>query len=84
MTLPEISIIIPTLNEAESLPLLLADLVQQREVAFEVVVSDGGSVDSTCIIVEGFFASGKLSGNCVVGLGGRGRQLKQQIGRAHV
>ena len=75
MTPPELSIIIPTLNESESLPLLLADLVQQREVAFEVVVSDGGSVDSTCAIVKNSFVSGKLSGNCLVGPSGRGRQL---------
>lgn len=75
MTLPELSIIIPTLNEAESLPLLLADLARQREVAFEVVVSDGGSVDSTCTMAQGLFAAGKLSGNCVVGPRGRGRQL---------
>ena len=82
MTLPELSIIIPTLNEAENLPLLLSDLVQQREVAFEVVVSDGGSVDSSCTIVEDLFASGKLSGSCVVGASGRGRQLNLGVGVA--
>jgi rSAM/selenodomain-associated transferase 2 len=75
MTPPELSIIIPTLNEAESLPLLLADLVQQREVAFEIVVSDGGSVDSTCTVAEDLLASGQLFGVCVVGPCGRGRQL---------
>ena len=57
MTLPELSIIIPTLNEAESLPLLLADLARQREVAFEVIVSDGGSTDSTCAVARDFFLS---------------------------
>jgi rSAM/selenodomain-associated transferase 2 len=82
MTLPELSIIIPALNEAESLPLLLEDLAKQREVVFEVVVSDGGSADSTCSIVEAFFSSGKLSGNCVVGPGGRGRQLNLGVGAA--
>ena len=82
MTLPEISIIIPTLNEAESLPLLLADLAQQQEVAFEVVVSDGGSDDSTCTIVKDSFASGNLSGCCVAGPSGRGRQLNLGIGAA--
>ncbi len=82
MTLPELSIIIPTLNEAENLPLLLADLAQQREIAFEVVVSDGGSVDSTCTIIKDFFVSGKLSGSCVVGPSGRGRQLNLGVGVA--
>jgi rSAM/selenodomain-associated transferase 2 len=82
MILPELSIIIPTLNEAENLPLLLADLVQQREVALEVVVSDGGSVDSTCTIVKDFFASGQLSGSFVVGPSGRGRQLNLGVGAA--
>jgi len=43
---PALSIVIPTLNEAESLPLLLGDLAL-LSVPFETVVSDGGSTDGT-------------------------------------
>lgn len=43
----ELSIIIPTLNEEKHLPLLLADLEGQQNVALEIVVADGGSTDNT-------------------------------------
>lgn len=44
---PLLSIIIPTLNEVEALPLLLADIRAQRDVHLEVIVGDGGSSDGT-------------------------------------
>lgn len=50
---PLLSIIIPTLNEAEHLPALLNDLKHQENIRFEVIVSDGGSSDSTRMITEG-------------------------------
>ena len=40
-----LSVVIPTLEEASRLPLLLADL--QRWPGVEVIVSDGGSRDHT-------------------------------------
>ena len=45
--MPELSIIIPTLNEAGALPTLLQQLRLQDDVAVEVVVGDGGSCDGT-------------------------------------
>lgn len=45
--LPELSIIVPTLNEAETLPALFATLARQRQVAFELILVDGGSTDGT-------------------------------------
>jgi rSAM/selenodomain-associated transferase 2 len=48
-----ISIIIPTLNEAESLPGLLASLSRSK-VAHEVIVCDGGSSDKTVSIAQNF------------------------------
>ncbi|NOX42548.1 MAG: glycosyltransferase [Gammaproteobacteria bacterium] len=45
---PELSIIIPTLNEAKSLPLLVGDLLRQKNIAIEIIVIDGGSTDGTC------------------------------------
>lgn len=44
---PLLSIIIPTLNEAAALPLLLADIRSQQGINVEVIVGDGGSNDGT-------------------------------------
>lgn len=44
---PLLSIIIPTLNEAQNLPVLLADIREQRGLTCEVIVGDGGSTDAT-------------------------------------
>lgn len=44
---PLLSIIIPTLDEEASLPLLLADIAEQQGVRIEVIVGDGGSTDGT-------------------------------------
>ncbi len=71
----ELSIIVPTLNEAETLPLLLSDLAGQKNVKTEIIVSDGGSVDSTIEGAKRFFLEKGLAGTCLVGPRGRGRQL---------
>jgi glycosyltransferase involved in cell wall biosynthesis len=42
------SIIIPTLNEENYLPNLLADLQKQKEKNFEVIIVDAHSEDKTC------------------------------------
>lgn len=76
MNAPELSIIIPTLNEEAVLPLLLNDLVvQQAQLPFEVIVSDGGSSDNTREVTATFFADGRLSGKVLSGPSGRGLQL---------
>lgn len=51
-TLTQLSIIIPTLNEASSLPLLLNDLQIQKGISFEIIIGDGGSTDATRAIAE--------------------------------
>jgi rSAM/selenodomain-associated transferase 2 len=43
----ELSVVIPTLNEAGTLPMLLGQLRQQRDVQCQIVVADGGSTDAT-------------------------------------
>lgn len=45
--MPQLSVVIPALNEADSLPALLAALAAQRGVALETIVADGGSEDGT-------------------------------------
>ena len=54
MTPPSLSVIVPTLNEAEHLPALLADLRQQQGVTLEIIVADGGSSDGTLAIAASF------------------------------
>ncbi len=76
MKKPDLSIVIPTLNEAECLPGLLADLHNQEQVAFEVIVGDGGSRDTTRAIVE------RAGGVVVDSLRGRGLQMNRAAERA--
>lgn len=44
---PQLSIIVPVLNEEGSLPALFATLAGQEGVSLELVISDGGSSDGT-------------------------------------
>ncbi len=46
---PRLSIIIPTLNEADNIAHTIAPLVQP---GIEIIVADGGSTDATCTIAE--------------------------------
>lgn len=43
----DLSVVIPTLNEAATLPALLGDLRRQQGIALQVIVADGGSDDGT-------------------------------------
>jgi len=62
----KISVIIPTLNEAETLPVLLSALTHQAD---ELIVVDGGSTDRTCEVAQQFNVQLIHSGR------GRGRQF---------
>jgi rSAM/selenodomain-associated transferase 2 len=72
---PQLSIIIPTLNEAEHLPSLLHDLAAQEGISFEVIISDGGSEDLTCQFAIDFLTDKKISCKILNGPPGRGRQM---------
>ncbi|ROO31420.1 TIGR04283 family arsenosugar biosynthesis glycosyltransferase [Salinisphaera japonica] len=67
----DLRIVVPTLDEAETLPGLLADLAAQRGVDFEVVIADGGSRDATVAIAR---ADGR---RCIECAPGRGHQMNQ-------
>lgn len=77
MSMPDLSIIIPTLNEAEDLPLLLSDLAVQRDVHIEVVIVDAGSEDDTVNRAKAFFAVQPFRGQIVITERGRGLQLNR-------
>lgn len=69
-----LAVVIPTWNEAERLPALLADLAQAPPgLISERVVADGGSRDGTALLA-------RLSGAQVLASApGRGRQLQRGI-----
>ena len=72
---PELSVIVPVLNEAALLPELFRTIAEQEETSLELVVSDGGSTDGTAELAlrmgkETLFPVTVIAGEC-----GRGRQL---------
>lgn len=73
---PLLSIIIPTLNEAELLPLLLEDIKQQQNISLEVIVGDGGSADATRSVAE-IYGTGFVTGKR-----GRGAQMNAAAAKA--
>lgn len=62
-----ISVIIPALNEAARIGVILERVMDEPGV--EVIIADGGSTDDTCAIAQGFGATVTHS------LPGRGRQM---------
>lgn len=51
---PQLSVVIPTLNEAQFIGLLLNDLTKQTLRSFEVIVSDSSSDDNTLEVAKKF------------------------------
>ena len=50
---PEVSVVIPAYNEAESLPELMAEVAESlRETSWEAIVVDDGSSDSTWSVIK--------------------------------
>jgi glycosyltransferase involved in cell wall biosynthesis len=70
---PHISVIVPTLNEAENIQVFLESIDVQPPVAYETLVVDGGSSDETCTIAEEHNAR-------VLVLPGHGEFISRNIG----
>jgi len=75
----ELTVIIPTLNEEACLPLLLGDILRQQGVIFEVLVSDGGSNDSTCQLAAAILAAADVPHQVLKGPPGRGGQMNRAV-----
>ncbi len=73
---PILSVIIPCLNEAATLPLLLQDLDRQRHIDLDVLVADGGSTDESPEQARRFGARLIQAGR------GRGAQMNKAAGQA--
>lgn len=57
VTSPELSVIVPTLNEAENVDRLLSALTRQQGIRIEIFVADGGSSDETVAIADRYRVS---------------------------
>lgn len=68
----ELAVVIPCLNEAETLPRLLRDLAAQHGVSLDVVAVDGGSDDKT--------VAGARAGGARIVTTGRGRARQMNAG----
>lgn len=72
---PELSIIVPVLDEAAELPLLFANLADQKGIGFELILCDGGSADETLSMVPGLALKATFAVHLVRAGRGRGRQM---------
>lgn len=73
----ELSVIVPTLNEEKALPALMASLAAQRDIRFELIVSDGGSTDATADNARLLAQRHGVDARIVTGEKGRGLQLNR-------
>ena len=71
-----ISVVVPTLNEAESIEKCLAALQDLRELGHEVIVVDGDSDDATCTLAE------PLADKVLTTKRGRAKQLNYGVKQA--
>lgn len=78
MTNLQLSIIIPTLNEAETIVSLIDHLIQHADTpeALEIIVVDGGSTDETLALVTSFSSGNKTQNtNVISAQKGRAKQM---------
>jgi rSAM/selenodomain-associated transferase 2 len=81
-TTPDISVIVPLLNEAAGLPGLFASLAAQEGVLLELILCDGGSSDGTHRLCRELGATAPFAVHTVSTLRGRGLQMNAGAGIA--
>lgn len=74
---PQVAVIVPTLNEEDTIAACLASV--GRDPGVEIVVSDGGSRDRTVEVVRGAAPAAEV----VTGPPGRGSQLARGVAASH-
>jgi rSAM/selenodomain-associated transferase 2 len=74
-SLPELSIIVPVLNEIKTLPALFATLNRQTGLQFELLLCDGGSGDGTQELAQQLMAVAPFQARLLLSERGRARQL---------
>jgi rSAM/selenodomain-associated transferase 2 len=76
---PDISIIVPILNEADQLLELVASLAGQCEVVMELIICDGGSQDGSAEIAAGLETTAPFSVLVLQTGRGRGHQMNAGV-----
>lgn len=71
----QLSIIIPALNEAATLPALITTLSKQQAIRFEIIVADGGSSDDTLACCRTAAESAQIPFQGIDTPAGRARQM---------
>ena len=72
---PDISIIIPILNEAAELPALFESLAEQSGITFELLLCDGGSTDDSLRLIREQFECSSQAVRIISTPPGRGIQM---------
>ena len=72
---PELSIIVPVLNESAELVALFENLSVQQGIRFEVIICDGGSGDATLSLAAELAATCPFTLRTTLTPRGRGRQM---------
>ena len=82
-TIPLVSVIIPTLNEENYLPILLTSL-RQIDAPLEIIVVDGGSTDRTAAVAEALAESFRpgTTFQCIA-LNKKGIALQRNVGASY-
>lgn len=76
---PELSVIVPVLNEEALLPELFRTLEEQEGTSLELVVSDGGSTDGTAELARHMGNEAPFPVTVITEECGRGRQLNSGV-----
>ena len=76
---PELSLIVPVFNEERGLAPFFAELARQREVRFELILSDGGSTDESAAAAARLRQEAGFPVQVVAGAKGRARQMNLAV-----
>lgn len=77
--IPELSVIVPVLNEAERIETLLRGVARQENVTSEVILCDGGSTDETLQIAAQVGTLSPFELLILTGKQGRARQMNAGV-----